>query len=135
MEEQLITLETAVLAKEKGFDSSTVNMCWVKSGNESYNGKRMSRNSIPYIAEGAALILQPTQALLQKWLREKHNINISITTKLNIKKWDFIPYDLKMNGREYVKYYYFYYKNLKDRKFDSYEDALEEGLVEALNLI
>lgn len=49
MKEQIISLETAELAKEKGFKHSLL----------------FSDSFYPYIIA--------TQSLLQKWLREKHN--------------------------------------------------------------
>ena len=40
-----------------------------------------------------------------------------------------------MNGNEYVKYNLEYTKQFNDRRFDTYEEALEIGLQEGLNLI
>lgn len=76
-----------------------------------------------------------TQSLVQKWLREVHGINIFMCFKPNIKKWDFVPYDMKMTGMEYVKYNSEYLKSRRERRYDTYEDALENGIVEALNMI
>ena len=128
MEEQLITFETAKLAKEKGFDS-------------------IRTNHLPYMLEGedegcigASIYCKVyanccTQALLQKWLREVHGINIFMTFKPNIKKWDFIPYSMDMNAKEYIKYNYEYTTQNNQRRFNTYEEALEIGLQEALKLI
>ena len=77
----------------------------------------------------------PTQSLLQKWLREVHGINIFMTFKPNIKKWDFIPYFMSMDAKEYIEYNSHYTKQNNKRRFDTYEDALEIGLQEALKLI
>jgi hypothetical protein len=77
----------------------------------------------------------PTQSFLQKWLREVHGINIFMTFKPNIKKWDFIPYFMSMDGKEYIKYNSEYTKIHNERRFDTYEEALELGLQEALKLI
>lgn len=77
----------------------------------------------------------PTQSLVQKWLREKHGINIFMSFKPNIKKWDFIPYFMNMNGKEYIKYNSEYLKFHNNRRYDIYEEALEDGIYEALNMI
>lgn len=66
-----------------------------------------------------------TQSLLQRWLREQHKINISM-----------------INGSNTINLYY--YEINKTNKFPikgdgsknyTYEQALEEGLYEALKLI
>jgi len=69
MEDQIITFETAILAKEKGFDIPT-RLCY--AGKDSialpYNsGNDYYKNNHDY--ESA-----PTQSLLQRWLREKFDI-------------------------------------------------------------
>jgi len=77
----------------------------------------------------------PTQSLVQKYLRDKHNINILMAFKPNIKKWDFFPYNMNMNGIEYVKYNNIYNIYNLNRRYDTYEQALEDGLIESLNII
>jgi hypothetical protein len=77
----------------------------------------------------------PTQSLVQKWLRETNGINIFIQFKPNIKKWDFIPYYMSLNAKEYIKYNYQYYNKNKERRYDTYEDALEDGIYESLQMI
>jgi hypothetical protein len=128
MKEPLITFETAKLAKEKGFDD-------------------VKTNHLPYMLEGddkgrigASIYCKVyanccTQSFLQKWLREAHCINIFMTFKPNIKKWDFIPYFMSMDAKEYIEYNSNYTKQNNKRRFDTYEDALEIGLQEALKLI
>lgn len=61
-----------------------------------------------------------TQSLLQRWLREKHNIHITINCKRT---------DLSLDGFWYVV------KSLSSKMFNTYEQALEEGLYKALKLI
>jgi hypothetical protein len=64
-----------------------------------------------------------------------YHINTYMNFKPNIKKWDFLPIDMSMNGKEFVKYYNEYFKINEERRFDTYEEALEKGLQEALELI
>ena len=63
----------------------------------------------------------PTQSLLQKWLREKHNIHLIAYKNINIDgyDWCFITTDGITNINSYK----------------TYEDAYEIGLREALKLI
>jgi hypothetical protein len=71
MKEQLITFETAKLAKEKEFNKSFT--VWSK---EVYIDRKISNRCSYAILDD--VILSPTQALLQKWLREIHNKHINV---------------------------------------------------------
>lgn len=127
MKDKPITFQTAILANEKGFDIETGEPNYMLEGDLA--GKR-----------GASIyctkyIKSCSQSLLQRWLREVHGINVFMAFKPNIKKWDFIPYSMEMNGKEYIKYASEYDKQNINRRFDTYEDALEIGLQEALKLI
>ena len=77
----------------------------------------------------------PTQSSVQKWLREKHLLNIYVNFKPNIKKWDFISYSMSMSEKEYIKYYSEYFKLHGERSYNSYEEALEDGIYEALHML
>jgi hypothetical protein len=57
------------------------------------------------------------------------------TVVQHIKKWDFMPYSMNMNAKEYITYYSEYTKKNFNRRFDTYEEALEIGLQEGLKLI
>jgi len=78
-----------------------------------------------------------TQSLLQKWLREVHNIYVesyhdltSDGTKIQFyTSWGFLQQKDK-NGNQNVNGWYDEYDNWK-----TYEEALEKGLQEALKLI
>ena len=124
MEEQLISFETAVLAKEKGFKIPTPVMY---KGNERSYGhnnewgideKRLD-GKFPYRNQQWYSI--PTQSGLQKWLREKHNIHLIAYKNINIDgyDWCFITTDGITNINSYK----------------TYEEAYEIGLQEALKLI
>ena len=79
MEDQLISFETAKLAIEKGFNISVLN-CYNENEElgdfEDYS--IVDFNSFP-IVKGSNMNMYsaPTQTLLQRWLREKHDIHIS----------------------------------------------------------
>ena len=132
MEEQLISYETAKLAKEKGFDEKVYRE-YDKSGYLRCTSKSADVVLGPYdellkSTEYPA----PTQSLLAKWLREVHNIHITLfpedkddKTKIWISKL----YTLNYGEDSEVSY-------LKQGGTKiTYEEALEAGLQEALKLI
>lgn len=135
MTDQLVSFETAKMAKEVGFDER---VCFF------YSEITGLLSGVPHLTNGIKLnshsgyrgdkkkklypyISAPTQSLLQKWLREEHNL--LVTTGIN---------------RDKVQRRYLYYiDGLKDYElmeeslelFNSYEEAIEQGLQEALSLI
>lgn len=140
MTEQLILFETAVLAKEKGFDEPTkfIYNPFRKLMPEQATAQRNSGINI----SGYVFIHACTQSLLQKWLREKHNIHTRITDVDGANgvvyhamylqyftdkplEYTIIPFDENVN-----------IKGLTIPKiFDTYEEALELALQEGLKLI
>lgn len=138
MKETLISFETAKLAKEKGFDEKCPNYYVRKWGNSFVNmhGKLLQRNVKDdqgeiigfYKASNSKgqphLITAPTQSLLLKWLREVHNIHITIYSKSH-ESW---MYRVTFKGQSLDE-------GLYGEDFENYEEALEDGLLEALKLI
>lgn len=120
MEETLVTIETAILAKEKGFNWICDNG-WIKG--MFTNGIDKLYHSECYFDNSGIHISAPTQSLLQKWLREEHYIHITITS-ISQESWQYHitkPGDtLDVNWNE---------------DYESFEEALEDGLLEALKLI
>ncbi len=111
MKEQLISFETAKLAKEKGFDETTF--------------KHYGRQGDILSGATAVFYSAPSQSILQKWLREEKKIWIEPT----------------YNRHRGVEPYYCNYELLFSSAtikttgwHDTYEEALEEGLKEALKL-
>lgn len=128
MKEQLISYETAVLAKDKGFENKTPH----KLHRNYYNHLgELNGDVIDYIKALVAkedttnfdTIDAPTQSLLQKWLREVHGIDVFIRKSPNGKNYD---WDLDDNDGHYQE---------ADEAYETYEKALEYGLKEALTLI
>lgn len=131
MREKYITIETAKLAAEKGFNIETRNSDYMVDGN--YTGEVGSCISC------TEYVPCPNQALLQKWLREVHQIYVDVdidqTTypKFCYMISRFIGNPTDLAAEEWG------WQNLPNgvdwglhRKW---EDALEEGLFEALKLI
>lgn len=125
MEEEIVSFKTAKLAKENGCNIKGCIMVYDTEGDLTLdigiNNEDRGYNNECYKAY--------TQSLLQKWLREVHNIQIII---------DVIQ--LNLNVYEY-KYESTIYSSLieedweNDDVFDTYELALEDALVDSLNLI
>ena len=128
MKEDLITLDTAKLAKEKGFNFSEIEIR--DSNTLKVAGNVKERLDYFETMEESNLIQLPTQALLQKWLREDHDIHIKIEAPIII---------------EGVWHYGLYYNDKFNKEWNlmrdaggvgkCYEEALEKGLQEALKLI
>ncbi len=134
MTEELISFECAKLAKEKGFillppsdrkrfdhtlkmyDTKGISILHTYSSmNKEYVEKKIHKNE---------LFLKVSQSLLQRWLREVHNIILLVN--YSDKRYFFgltgsIEIILSNNGE--IQYY------------NKYEQALEKGLIEALKLI
>jgi hypothetical protein len=123
MEEILIKLETAKLAKEKGFNipvdkfynESLQGLGW-RDFNENQSKRDFNNSNTDYSAS--------TQSLLQKWLRDVHQIDISIKVGL-----------LDNVSKVYIYSIPFHETLINWNKYKTYEDALEAGLKEGLNLI
>jgi len=135
MEEQIVTFETAKLAKEKGFD------LWV---NSAYLEDKFLYGTISLMEESDSAFIDimdgielenhnhfefknrysaPTQSLLQKWLRDKYRILIFPYVDFHEKEYFYCSI-FPVNGDRF-----------SIENFNTYEKALELGLQEALKLI
>ena len=130
MEDQIINFGTAKLAKEKGLISGlsvegVYNIGW-NSLESSPDFIKSPRNTV----EGQFhLALAPTQSLLQKWLRDDPKIMVWCIP-VGRSDGDYIIWDYNLYDHSKPSY------NLIEGKCAlPYEEALEEGLREALKLI
>jgi hypothetical protein len=116
MEEQLISFETAKLAKEKGFNIE----CETQFHDKGIFQLATSENTFE----------RPTQSLLQRWLREVHKIQINVFSEWckNKNKVTFSNYITSLEGIMIGLHHVM-------SEFDTYEEALEKGLLKALELI
>jgi hypothetical protein len=133
MQEGVINLETAKLAYEKGFrerqstyfdsegELAELYECYCHDVNS------CSCGAIETYDAGKDAIQAPTHALLQKWLREQRT-PIIVTPVTDFVAWE-VEIDHPDKGTIIIA------KNREDRWFNSYEEALEMGLHEALKLI
>jgi len=128
MRDQLISFETAKLAKEKGcpltsiwyFDVEQNNKCCYGSS-DGYGQQQFSKKDKAFYAF--------TQSLLQKWLRDIYNIHIIIHPHYNaiFEKHTYIM--------RTTKYGNFIAQDSETSFHDTYEGALEHGLEIGLNKI
>ena len=124
MNEQLISFETAKLAKEKGFggkELTTLN--WYFRGG--VLGNIPCNNKADFCKEDE--FSAPTQSLLQKWLREKHHLIIIVAYQYEYDSTSYSYWIYKENNSLPI--------NQWVNDLNTYEEALEMGLQEALKLI
>ena len=136
MIDKLISFDTAKLAKEKGFNSG----CGHLHGEyEGYDGLHSidNFNKINNEKQYSA----PSQSLLQKWLREEYEIDISIARSMEIGK-EHLFGGTVTNFKTKEEYLFIgrerdiwiaEHNHFENEK--SYEEALEKALQEGLKFI
>lgn len=127
MDEVLITFETAKLGKQKGFDIPY----------RGYNGEGILQPSWWHDIKDYSKMeyyFAPTQSFFQKWLREEKDLYVTVdcqpnfeTESLSIDAWTYKIIRQGSKDIEVVRQY--------GMMYDSYEEALENGLKQALKLI
>lgn len=134
MQERLVSFDTAKLAKEKGFNEPCSHYYVLNFRNFKADGvlhkvglpdECDSSNIYQFVKRGSGqphLAGAPTQSSLQKWLREVHNVVVIIDLGPLSEKYS---YEIYYNGDFYDG----------DYINASYEEALENGLIESLKLI
>jgi hypothetical protein len=134
MKDELISLETAILACEKGFDEYCVYGYLNLEEGHKDRGKIMNFSDAYSVglperknSEMGLFFTSPTQSLLQKWLREKHRLSLiamdDSSTQFIEKYWFTIG---ELHKETII---------LSDALYDTYEEALEAGLLLALKMI
>ena len=116
---QSIEFTTAKLASEKGFD---ITPDFVYDLSDTNNEKRMYGETI-----GDDELYAPSQSELQKWLREKHKMHCCVSPyeeELGVVLFEGVVVDQLDNFSLYQL-----------NGYDTYEQALEEILFQALELI
>ena len=136
MEEELISLETAKLAKEKGFDWECINLFNLNGDDYtslySYYDQRIEKRyySKANYNSDCFTMSRPPQSLLQKWIRKNHEIHCMVDC--NASGWYWILF--KTNGTR-IKDWDYTGSNEDSGQWDEFEDAMEDCLFEALKLI
>ena len=143
MNDALIGFEVAKLAKEKGFDEYC-SIGWVTKEiagkylnyHYKYNFSKdfVIQDDVMFCPLYEPYYLTPTQSLLQKWLREKHQIIVTITPTFTYSLITKIGYYCTVETPN-EDLYSMECKNPDLYFYSTYEEALESGLKEALTLI
>lgn len=118
---QIITFETAKLAKEVGFDSREYQF-YRDNGDFVGRGGKKSGLKLPVLS-GVNRQVAPYQSTLQWWLRDKHGLHCSIYPLKDGWAGDVRP--IKQPNPSHISV----------ERFPSYEELLEKLLYEGLNLI
>lgn len=128
IEESYVSFDTARMLKEAGFDVPC------KSYYELEDGEEVRKDSIglsDYNAYEDAVCSRPTQALAARWLRDVHDTFVKME---RVGSFD---------GKEF-RFYWSYsiisvstacLKSISGGRYGSYEEALEEGIVQVLERI
>ena len=121
MKDKLVEFKTAVLAKEKGVCKYFENINGTKYVPAFYSEDGINFEETEFQQEDCTIdgrYFRPTQSLLQRWLREVHNINVyCMPNIIDENKW---------------------FNNIASHNpvfLGKYEKVLEIGLFEALKLI
>lgn len=122
MTDKLVTSETAEMLKEKGFDIPVESISKFCSNLLQRFGVNVKRDDPLFFYDD-----RPPQSIVQKWLRETKKLHVEVSYMYG----DYWIYDiLTIPNHDLV--------GLSDRPlvhYKSYEEALEEGIQEALKLI
>ena len=143
MEDEIVSFETAMLLKEKGFNEPCT---YYYEDDELYklgyyhgDGTGFARNNSPINDRLLCEEMQctaPTQSLAQKWLREHLECHMFVIPSLQEGNIIYYVHIIKYSN----KIYYGHNLILKDSNastmtFTSYEDAIEAGLKYCLKSI
>ena len=117
--EDNVSFETANLLKEKGFDE----LCYAcyeyfESGVTVYKGWTFEYKGYP-VHNSPCRTKSPTLQMAMKWLREIHNICISVDVKIGGGKY-YVCISSTDNGLSHGV--------LEDEVWDTYEEACEAGI-------
>ena len=126
MKENIVTFQVAKLAKEKGFNWKVINYFKLSTISNPLIEDECRPQNINSL-QSNSIFSRPTQSLLAKWLREEHHLIVTVAYQY---EYDSTPYS-----------YWIYKENNSSplnqwvNDLNSYEEALEFGLQEALKLI
>ena len=151
-EDRIVSCEVAKLLKEKGFDWNCYAVYDTRNPNGfvyeaskeathcDFDNINIFNNSSPKFD---FLIGAPTQSLAQKWLREVHPITIFVTYEIIDDSeiayvWNIVEYiEEGFNRKKDVWDFHKREDSMASHGmwYNSYEEALEEGIKQALNKI
>lgn len=131
MKNLFVPLNIAIRLKDLGFNEPCI--C-------GYDRDGRLRSKLTHSNDGSSIdwdqydshIPAPLWQQVTAWLRDTKKINLFVGFRMNVKKWDVHYYDMNLNGKEYVKLQTM--DKFRDRiVFDTYEEALESGIIDYIN--
>ena len=142
MEDEIVSFETAMLLKEKGFNEPCSHYYedndLYKLGYYHGEGTGFVRNNSPIYGRFLCEKMQctaPTQSLAQKWLRETRNITFNANPHSNDGKIIYVVTIKVISSNKYIDFNVMMNTSNKAIMFDTYEDAIEAGLKYCLKSI
>ena len=135
MIEEIVKYEIAMLAKTRKFNVLVSDAYFLHADGKITLG--MSNYDEPIYGE----IKAPSQSLLQRWLRETHNIDVDVVRDSEVHYQDETRWIVKVSNWNDIQIKEFSIAQLKFPNhshhidFKSYEEALEKGLEEGLKFI
>lgn len=142
MEDEIVSFETAMLLKEKGFNEPCSYYYedddLYKLGYYHGDGTGLVCNNSPindrFSCEGMQCAA-PTQSLAQKWLRETRNITFNANPHSNDGKIIYVVTIKVISSNKYIDFNVMMNTSNKAIMFKTYEDAIEAGLKYCLKSI
>lgn len=119
--ESYVSLETARLLKEAGFDVPCTSQ-YTENEFAWENLRKTDFNKSDYVFS------RPTQALAARWLREVHHYAVCVWFSQEDGKWFYAHGDIE--SMVFTEEY-----SISEFIYETYEEALEAGLQEAIKLI
>ena len=142
MEDEIVSFDTAMLLKEKGFNEPCSHYYedndLYKLGYYHGEGTGFVRNNSPIDGRFLCEKMQctaPTQSLAQKWLRETRNITFNANPHSNDGKIIYVVTIKVISSNKYIDFNVMMDTSNKAIMFDNYEEAIESGLKYCLKSI
>lgn len=127
MTEELVTLGTARLLREKGFNEPCMIAINIEDGRQ--YGTSRTNSELPI-----KVCSHPTQSVAQKWLREIRGVYVYVEPVIG-KRWKLSFCDFNVPTEESDWMENEINKGNGYKVYVTYEEALEAGIQEALKLI
>ena len=142
MEDEIVSFETAMLLREKGFNEPC---CHFYEDNDLYklayyqgDGTGLVCNNSPVNDRLLCEEMQctaPTQSLAQRWLKETHYITFNANPHSNNGEIVYVVTIKVISNKKYIDFNVMMDTRNKATMFETYEDAIEEGLKYCLKTI
>ena len=142
MEDEIVSFETAMLLKEKGFNEPC---SYYYEDDELYKLAYYHGDGAGFVCNNSPIndrllceemqCTAPTQSLAQKWLREIHNITFNANPHSNDGKIVYVVTIKVISNNKHVDFNVMIDTSNKAIMFGTYEDAIEAGLKYCLKLI